>query len=72
VRLRLLGRVAETLDGLDVPDFPITKAPDTAADPKGVGLAFHDGASPFIMKADGKGCSCRTARWTACRPTAAV
>ncbi len=33
----------------------LTKAPDTPADPKGVGVAFHDGASPFIMKADGKG-----------------
>jgi formate dehydrogenase major subunit len=41
--------------GADVPDFAVTKAPDTLADPKGVGLAFHDGASPFIMKADGKG-----------------
>jgi formate dehydrogenase major subunit len=41
--------------GADVPDFAVTKAPETPADPKGVGLAFHDGASPFIMKADGKG-----------------
>lgn len=41
--------------GVDVPDFAVTKAPGTPADPKGVGLAFHDGASPFIMKADGKG-----------------
>jgi formate dehydrogenase major subunit len=41
--------------GVDVPDFVVTKAPDTPADPKGVGVAFHDGASPFIMKADGKG-----------------
>jgi formate dehydrogenase major subunit len=41
--------------GLDVPDFPITKAPTAKADPKGVGLAGHDGASPFIMKGDGKG-----------------
>jgi formate dehydrogenase major subunit len=41
--------------GADVPDFALTKAPDTPADPKGVGMAFHDGASPFIMKADGKG-----------------
>jgi formate dehydrogenase major subunit len=40
---------------VDVPDFPRTKAPQTPADPKGVGLAFHDGASPFFMKADGKG-----------------
>jgi formate dehydrogenase major subunit len=41
--------------GVDVPDFAPTKAPNTPANPKGVGLAFHDGASPFIMKADGKG-----------------
>jgi formate dehydrogenase major subunit len=41
--------------GLDVPDFPTDKAPDTPADPEAVGLACHDGASPFIMKADGKG-----------------
>jgi formate dehydrogenase major subunit len=41
--------------GADVPDFALTKAPETPADPRGVGLAFHDGASPFIMKADGKG-----------------
>jgi formate dehydrogenase major subunit len=41
--------------GVDVPDFVLTKAPDTPANPKGVGVAFHDGASPFIMKADGKG-----------------
>jgi formate dehydrogenase major subunit len=44
-----------TWDGLDVPDFPGAKAPDTPADPFGVGLAYHDGASPFIMKGDGKG-----------------
>jgi formate dehydrogenase major subunit len=41
--------------GVDVPDFVLKKAPGTKADPEGVGLAFHDGASPFIMKADGKG-----------------
>jgi len=41
--------------GLDVPDFPATKRPDAAAKPDGVGLDYHDGASPFIMKADGKG-----------------
>jgi formate dehydrogenase major subunit len=42
-------------EGLDVPDFPATKPPDAPADPDGLGLDFHDGASPFIMKADGKG-----------------
>jgi len=41
--------------GYDVPDFPPTKAPNTPAQENGVGLAGHDGASPFIMKGDGKG-----------------
>ncbi len=41
--------------GLDVPDFPVTKAPTTPGKPDGKGLDFHDGASPFIMKGDGKG-----------------
>jgi formate dehydrogenase major subunit len=41
--------------GVDVPDFVLGKAPHTPADPKAVGVAFHDGASPFIMKSDGKG-----------------
>jgi formate dehydrogenase major subunit len=41
--------------GLDVPDFVLNKPPDAEAKPKGVGLETHDGASPFIMKADGKG-----------------
>ncbi len=41
--------------GLDVPDFPPTKPPDAPAQVGGVGLDAHDGASPFIMKADGKG-----------------
>jgi formate dehydrogenase major subunit len=41
--------------GLDVPDFIAAKAPDAPADPKGVGVAYHDGASPFIMQGDGKG-----------------
>jgi formate dehydrogenase major subunit len=41
--------------GYDVPDFPPTKAPTAPAVPNGVGLAYHDGASPFIMKGDGKG-----------------
>ncbi|HEY0603868.1 MAG TPA: molybdopterin-dependent oxidoreductase [Herpetosiphonaceae bacterium] len=38
----------------EIPDFPTTKAPTTAAKPNGVGLDFHSGADPFIMKADGK------------------
>jgi formate dehydrogenase major subunit len=40
--------------GFDVPDFVLGKAPDTPAKPNGVGLDYHDGASPFIMKGDGK------------------
>jgi formate dehydrogenase major subunit len=46
---------AKKWGGLDVPDFPVVKPPDTPAKPKGVGIETHDGASPFIMKADGKG-----------------
>ncbi len=41
--------------GLDVPDFPLTKPPTAPVKKGGVGLDAHDGASPFIMKADGKG-----------------
>jgi formate dehydrogenase major subunit len=41
--------------GLDVPDFPPNKPPTARANPDGLGLEFHDGASPFIMKGDGKG-----------------
>jgi formate dehydrogenase major subunit len=41
--------------GLDVPDFPLTKPPTTPAKPDGLGLDFHDGAAPFMMKGDGKG-----------------
>jgi formate dehydrogenase major subunit len=41
--------------GLDVPDFPLAKAPSTAGRPGATGLDRHDGASPFIMKSDGKG-----------------
>jgi formate dehydrogenase major subunit len=47
--------IARKWDGLDVPDFPATKAPSTTAQGSGVGIETHDGASPFIMKADGKG-----------------
>ncbi len=38
----------------EVPDFPVTKSPTTPAKDGGVGLDFHSGADPFIMKADGK------------------
>lgn len=41
--------------GVDVPDFPLTKAPDTPANPDGAGMDFHSGADPFIMMLDGKG-----------------
>lgn len=38
----------------EVPDFPATKPPTAEAKPNGVGLDFHSGRDPFIMKADGK------------------
>jgi formate dehydrogenase major subunit len=41
--------------GNDVPDFTVTKAPDTPARADGTGLDAHSGKDPFIMKADGKG-----------------
>jgi formate dehydrogenase major subunit len=41
--------------GLDVPDFPKNKAPNTPADPNAGGMEFHSGADPFIMMEDGKG-----------------
>src|SRR5262249_5374290 len=41
--------------GLDVPDFAVAKPPDAKAKPNGVGLDYHDGTAPFIMKPDGKG-----------------
>ncbi|MHB8195352.1 MAG: molybdopterin-dependent oxidoreductase, partial [Vulcanimicrobiaceae bacterium] len=41
--------------GIDVPDFPKTKAPATKAQPHGVGMEAHSGADPFIMTADGRG-----------------
>lgn len=41
--------------GLDVPDFPPTKPPTAPAKADGLGLDFHDGASPFLLRADGKG-----------------
>src|SRR5438046_1084617 len=40
--------------GLDVPDFPLPKSPDTPAKAKGVGLDYHECASPFTMKTDGQ------------------
>ena len=35
-------------------DFTPTKAPNTAANPRGIGIAFHSGAAPFLLKTDGK------------------
>lgn len=46
---------ASRWEGYDTPDFPDDKAPDTPADPDGVGLDAHSGAEPFIMMADGRG-----------------
>jgi formate dehydrogenase major subunit len=40
--------------GYDVPDFTPNKAPNTPANNDGVGLAWHSGTDPFIMKPDGK------------------
>lgn len=43
--------------GYDVPDFPTTKAPDTAAKTLadgGIGLETHSGKQPFIMQNDGR------------------
>ena len=39
-------------DGID---FVLTKDPTAPANPNGIGVAFHDGASPFLLKKDGKG-----------------
>lgn len=41
--------------GYDVPDFPATKAPNTRAQPDGIGLDAHDGSDPFVMLQDGVG-----------------
>jgi formate dehydrogenase major subunit len=41
--------------GLDVPDFVPDKPPWIKGIPGKPGLPGHDGASPFIMKGDGKG-----------------
>ena len=40
---------------MDVPDFPLDKAPSTPAKPGAGGLDAHSGADPFIMNLDGKG-----------------
>jgi formate dehydrogenase major subunit len=41
--------------GYDTPDFALTKPPDAAADPHGIGLDALSGRQPFIMKPDGVG-----------------
>ncbi len=41
--------------GHDVPDFPVDKRPDTAADLNGEGVAAHPGDAPFLMQDDGLG-----------------
>jgi formate dehydrogenase major subunit len=46
---------AGTWTGLDVPDFPAKKAPDTPAKEDGTGLDLHSGSDPFILKPDGRG-----------------
>jgi formate dehydrogenase major subunit len=46
---------AGTWTGVDVPDFPARKAPDTPAKEQGSGLDLHSGSDPFILKGDGRG-----------------
>jgi formate dehydrogenase major subunit len=46
---------AATWTGMDVPDFPAKKAPDTPAEEQGNGLDLHSGSDPFILKSDGRG-----------------
>jgi formate dehydrogenase major subunit len=41
--------------GYDVPDFPVNKPPNAAAQPEATGLDAHGGDAPFIMKPDGVG-----------------
>lgn len=45
---------AKKWTGVDVPDFPLTKAPDTPANPDALGMDFQSGSDPFIMNLDGK------------------
>ena len=46
---------AGTWTGMDVPDFPAKKAPDTPAKEEGSGLDLNSGSDPFILKPDGRG-----------------
>ena len=40
--------------GPDIPDFPVGKAPHTAAKPGAIGIDAHAGSDPFIMQPDGR------------------
>jgi formate dehydrogenase major subunit len=42
-------------DAGDGIDFTPTKAPGTAGSATGIGIAFHSGRDPFLLKTDGKG-----------------
>ena len=46
---------ARAWTGLDTPDFPVDKAPNTAAKKDGTGMDALSGTDPFIMMGDGKG-----------------
>jgi formate dehydrogenase major subunit len=54
-RLIVWDAEARRWTGGDVPDFPLGKPPDAAADPNGRGVDGHSGADPFLMQADGRG-----------------
>jgi len=41
--------------GYDVPDFPLSKAPDYTPPPGATGMDAISGSDPFIMQPDGKG-----------------
>ncbi len=45
---------AKKWTGVDVPDFPASKAPNTPANPDAGGMDFHSGSDPFIMMLEGK------------------
>ena len=41
-------------NGVDIPDFPTNKPPDTQARPGAGGVDAHSGSDPFIMQLDGR------------------
>ncbi len=49
------GGMARSGPATTCPTSRQAKAPDTPADPNGIGLDAHSGTDPFIMKADGRG-----------------